>query len=294
LIVGASERDIDAGGFRLRVRDAGTEDGATVIHFHGTPSSRLELAWGESAAEAEGVRLISFDRPGYGRSPAARFGLLSIARAAVEVADGLGIERFWTMGQSGGGPFALATAYLAPDRVVAAGSASGAAPFMLVPGAEEDMWEADVEGLRLLPTDPDAAAEAVAGGLDLVEALQDQATLIEAFRPALSPADQKTLENPAFAQAFFDAIMEGLHAGKTGYAWDNLSYLPAWEFDVSAIGSPVYLWYGEEDLMAKPAHGRWLQEHIPTAQLTMRKATGHLGIFAHLAEMLAELTGTAD
>jgi pimeloyl-ACP methyl ester carboxylesterase len=253
----------------------------------------LELVWGEATAAAEGVRLISFDRPGYGRSPAARFGLVSIARAALEVADALGIERFWTMGQSGGGPFALATAFVAGDRVAAAGSASGAAPCMLVPGGEEDMWEADKEGVRLLSTDPDAAAETVAGGLDLADALSDEASLIEAFRSALSPADLKALENPAYARAFFVAIVEGLHAGKAGYAWDNLAYLSAWEFDVSAIRSPIYLWYGDEDLMAKPAHGWWLRDRIPTARLTMREATGHLGIFTHLAQMLAELTGPA-
>jgi pimeloyl-ACP methyl ester carboxylesterase len=80
---------------------------------------------GEATAAAEGVHLITFDQPGYGRSPSVRFGLLSIARAALEVADALGVERFWTMGQSGGGPFALATAFVAGDRVAAAGSASG-------------------------------------------------------------------------------------------------------------------------------------------------------------------------
>ncbi len=69
--MGAFERDIEAGGFLLRVREAGTADGSPVLHFHGTPSCRLELAWGEPAAEAAGVRLITFDRPGYGRSPSA-------------------------------------------------------------------------------------------------------------------------------------------------------------------------------------------------------------------------------
>ena len=292
--MGAFERDIEAGGFLLRVREAGTADGSPVLHFHGTPSCRLELAWGEPAAEAAGVRLITFDRPGYGRSPSARFGLLSMARAAIEVAEALGVERFWTMGQSGGGPFALATAFVAGDRVLAAGSASGAGPFALVPGGEADMWEADKEGVRLLPTDPDAAAEAVAGGLDLGDALADEAALIDAFRPVLSRSDLRVLENPVSARAFLEDMREALRAGKTGYAWDNLGYLPAWEFDLSALECPVYLWYGDEDLMAKPAHGYWLQEHIPTARLTMRQGTGHLGIFDHLPEMLRELTAPPD
>jgi pimeloyl-ACP methyl ester carboxylesterase len=291
--VGAYETDIEAGGYLLRVRVAGALDGRPTVHFHGTPGCRLELVWAEATAEAEGVRLITFDRPGYGRSPSAQFGLLSVAHAVLQVAEALGVERFWTMGQSGGGPFALATAFVAGDQVVAAGSASGAAPLMLLPDADADMWEADKEGVRLLPTDPDAAVEAVAGGLDLGDALADEASLIEAFRPVLSRSDLKVLENPLYARAFLDESREALKAGKTGYAWDNLAYLPAWEFDPSGIGCPVYLWYGDEDLMAKPAHAYWLQEHIPTARLVMRQGTGHLGIFDHLADMLRELIGPA-
>ena len=289
--MGTVERDVDAAGFRLRLRDAGAPDGRPVLHFHGTPSSRLELAWADEIAADEGIRLITFDRPGYGGSPPARFGLLDIAQAAVEVADTLGIQRFWTLGQSGGGPFALATAYVAADRVGAAGSASGAAPFVLVPGSEEDMWEADREGLALLPTDPAAAVKSISDGLDLADALENETSLLEGFRSALSPADSKLLEDPLFASAFYATIVEGLRVGKDGYAWDNLAYLPAWEFEVSALGCPVYLWYGDEDLMVKPAHGQWLRENIPTARLTLRSGTGHLGIFTHLAEMLAELTG---
>jgi pimeloyl-ACP methyl ester carboxylesterase len=173
----ASERDLEAGGFRLRVRETGEPEGRPVIHFHGTPSSRLELGWGEATP---------------------------------------------------------------------------------------------------------------AGGVVLAVALSE-----EAYLSALSPADLKALENPAYAGAFFLAIAEGLQAGKAGYAWDNLGYLPAWEFDLSAIRSPIYLWYGDEDLLAKPTHRWWHRERIPTARLTMREATGHLGIFPHLAQMLAELKGPA-
>jgi pimeloyl-ACP methyl ester carboxylesterase len=217
-----------------------------------------------------------------------------MARGAVEVADALGVEQFWTMGQSGGGPFALATAFVAGDRVMAVASASGAAPFMLVPGGEANMWDADKEGVRLLATDPEAAAEAVAGGLELGDALASEAALIDAFRSALSRSDMEVLENPVCARAFLESTREGLRGGKTGYSWDNLGFLPAWEFDVSRVGCPVYLWYGDEDLMATPAHAYWLQEHIPTARLTMRAGTGHLGIFTHLAEMLKELTEPPD
>jgi pimeloyl-ACP methyl ester carboxylesterase len=75
-----------------------------VIYFHGTPGSRLDLGFGEHMAGEQGVRLVTFDRPGYGRSTAAPFGLASIAADAHAVADGLGVARFATLGMSGGGP----------------------------------------------------------------------------------------------------------------------------------------------------------------------------------------------
>ncbi len=48
------EREVDRGGRVLRVRDAGRRDGAVVMYFHGTPGSRLDLAFGEELAAEHG------------------------------------------------------------------------------------------------------------------------------------------------------------------------------------------------------------------------------------------------
>jgi pimeloyl-ACP methyl ester carboxylesterase len=61
------------------------------------------------------------------------------------------------------------------------------------------------------------------------------------------------------------------------------------EIDPAAIRTPVLLWYGDEDLMAPPVHGHWLNEHLLDARLVMRTGEGHLGILEHLPEMLSEL-----
>ena len=64
-----------------------------------------------------GIRLITYDRPGYGRST--RHHGRSVADAArdiADIADALGIERFAVVGRSGGGPHALACAALLPER----------------------------------------------------------------------------------------------------------------------------------------------------------------------------------
>jgi hypothetical protein len=82
------EMEIDRGGRVLRARDAGAPGGAVVMYFHGTPGSRLDLCFGEQLAAERGVRLVSFDRPGYGGSTPVPFGLASIA------ADGRPGNRF--------------------------------------------------------------------------------------------------------------------------------------------------------------------------------------------------------
>src|SRR5215471_7561770 len=112
------ELDVDRGGRVLRVRDAGDPDGTVVMYFHGTPTSRLDVAFADDLAAERGVRLVSFDRPGYGGSTPAPFGLASVAADAHAIADELGVAQFAVLGLSGGGPGALAAATIPGGRVV--------------------------------------------------------------------------------------------------------------------------------------------------------------------------------
>src|SRR6188472_764527 len=96
------ECEVDVGGHTLKVREAGDPDGRPLVYFHGTPSCRLEPAVADMLCAELGIRLVSFDRPGYGESPARPFSLASIAGDTATVADALGIARFATTGQSGG------------------------------------------------------------------------------------------------------------------------------------------------------------------------------------------------
>src|SRR6516164_98262 len=137
------EYDIEAAGIRLRVRAAGDPGGEPVIHFHGTPGCRLELSFADDIVAAAGVRIIAFDRPGYGGSTQTPFSLNSVARLALQVASRLGVQEFRTTGWSGGGPFALATAAVAGARVTGVGVIAGAGPFQAVPGALDQLSDGD-------------------------------------------------------------------------------------------------------------------------------------------------------
>jgi pimeloyl-ACP methyl ester carboxylesterase len=231
------ELEVRRGGRVVRVRDAGDPDGAVVVYFHGTPGSRLDLCFGEQLAAGLGVRLVSFDRPGYGGSAPALFGLASIAADAHAVADGLGVARFATLGMSGGGPGALAAAAVPGGRVTRAGIASGAGPFELVPGAAGELDDDDRRAVSLLPDDPAAAASVFAAGFEPLAELARVAGgtgVVPAFEKLLSARDRELLADQRYASAFAATMHEALRQGTSGAGWDNVSWIGRWDIELSA------------------------------------------------------------
>jgi pimeloyl-ACP methyl ester carboxylesterase len=288
------ESEIDRGGRVLRVRDAGERDGAVVMYFHGTPGSRLEASFGDKLAADRGVRLVSFDRPGYGGSTPAPFGLASIAADALAVADGLGVDRFAVLGVSGGGPGALAVAAVPGSRVTRLGITSGVGPVQQVPGFLEQLDDSDRAVLSLLPGDPAAAASSFAAGCEpLVEVVRASGgpglvSLLEDMN-LLSSRDGQLLRDPRFAPAFDATAREALRQGTSGAGWDNVSCVGDWDIDLNAVTCPVTLWYGSDDHLR--THGIWLSQNLPRARLVMWDGEGHYGILEHLGEILDALTG---
>src|SRR4051794_23110929 len=163
-------------GRRLTYTVTGPPDALPVVVHHGTPGSAHPSQSWLRAAAAHDLRLVTYERGGYGTSE--RNPGRVVADCAAEVAlilDAIGAEVCLTEGRSGGGPHALACAALLPDRVLAAASVAGVAPY------DPD----GVYGMRL--------ADWLAGmGQDNIEefglALQGEAAVrpfMEAHRPAL-------------------------------------------------------------------------------------------------------------
>lgn len=130
-LVTTRQRDVRLPDGRvLRVQDSGATEAPAVVFFHGTPGSRLlHESWLAAAASA-GLRLLAYDRPGYGGSTSEPDRTVADAAAdTAAVVDQLQVDRFAVWGASGGGPHALVCAALLPDRVVAAAAAPAAAPY---------------------------------------------------------------------------------------------------------------------------------------------------------------------
>ena len=154
----------------------------------GTPNCRLLADSWLKDAEARGIRLISYDRPGYGGSTSQPG--RSVADSASDVrtiAGALGIDRLAIWGYSGGGPHALACAALLPELVSAAATLASVAPYD-APGLDwfTGMGQDNADGFRLYQQDPVAAR---ARSLEDREALLNATpeTLVETWSACCPP-----------------------------------------------------------------------------------------------------------
>jgi pimeloyl-ACP methyl ester carboxylesterase len=117
-------------GRTLEVHDEGDPDGLPVVVHHGTPMSGLAYAPHVELAREQGIRLLGYDRPGYGGSTRHEGRNVADCAADVEaIGDALGLERFASWGISGGGPHVLACAALCDERLTAVASLAAVAPY---------------------------------------------------------------------------------------------------------------------------------------------------------------------
>jgi pimeloyl-ACP methyl ester carboxylesterase len=290
--VAPTETDVHVDNRVMRVRQAGDPQGDAIVYFHGTPGSRLDVAFGDDVAMDHHFRLVSFDRPGYGGSTPAPFSLSSIGRDTQVIADSMGLGDFATLGQSGGGPFALAAGAMGGGRVTRVGVASGAGPFEHVPGALDALDAIDQEAHSHLPGDPDGAAGIFGQGFKKLEQLLrdgDDEAVAAAFASRMSRRDRVLMDDTVIGPSLIASMREGLRHGVDGGAWDNVAWVGTWDIDLGQVRCPVLLWYGGEDLFASPAHGEWLAQNLTSAQLVLRDAEGHFGLVDHFAEVLTAL-----
>ena len=272
------EHAVSVDGRQLAVLDAGPEEGPAVFACHGTPGSALLWRGAVEDAESRGMRLISYDRPGYGGSgPHTDRRVADAAGDIAAIAAALGIDRFAVEGGSGGGPHALGCGALLSDRVVGVACLAGVAPYP----AEGLDW---LEGMGQDNLDEFAAT--VAGRETLEPFLRKQADamlaaepeeLADALRSLLSPVDVAALTGE-FAEYLVAATHRAIGVSLEGWIEDDFAFMHPWGFELSDIGVPVHLCQGGEDRMVPMAHGRWLAERIPGVEAFLSDEDGHLTI----------------
>jgi pimeloyl-ACP methyl ester carboxylesterase len=268
---------ITTGGRRLAVEEWGVPDGTPVLYAHGTPMSRLARYPDDRLFTDLGVRLITYDRPGFGGSaPHLGRRVVDAADDIAAIADACGLDRFPLFGVSGGGPHALAFAARHPDRVTRVATLASPAP-------------ADAAGLDwtagMMTGNQESAAAARRGRDELASYLATAGpTNLATLLPA---AEQAVLARPDVSRMLAAAYAEAIRPGLDGWVDDELALfrLP-WGFDPATVAAPARLWHGDLDTVIPVAHAVWLAGRMPTATLVRGAESAHAGHFDATPETL--------
>jgi pimeloyl-ACP methyl ester carboxylesterase len=238
----------------LACQVTGDPVGLTVFLLHGTPGDRHGPVLRSSVLYRMGVRLVSYDRPGYGESTRNPGRTVSSTAHDVEaIANRLGVSHFAVVGIGGGGLHALACAGLMPDRITRAAVLSPAGPNNIGMA-----WHAKTAVImEQLP--------------DILDNRHDIEQLLHdiPLDHADEPARKRTLA----------AIRAVLKLGPYGWLDDLAALRASWGFDLGGIHVPVLV---QRDTDTPDAY-----THIP--HVSVRTSTARSGAIDALAEVFTWL-----
>lgn len=273
-------------GRNLAYAEWGDAAGRPVVLFPGGGSSRL-MCPDEAATRTAGVRLITIDRPGYGRSdPRPGLTLLDWVDDYAELSTLLRLPPCPIVGTSNGGPYAMACAARLADRVTTIGLAATLAPLDELPSLWDELSPDMRDLIMRLRQDPGGAAE------DIARRLAWYATDPVRRPPSLPPdhPDDLAMRKSGVFDAFARGHREGARQGVTGFAADFSALNLPWGFLLAEIRCPARIWWGDEDPIMSRAETEYLARTIPRSVITIYSGEGHAITFTHWAEMLDALT----
>jgi len=281
-------------GRELDVLAGDGADGLGLFFHHGTPGNATRYETWFAEAEARGLRPVAYSRPGYATS--SRHHGRTVASAIDDVSavlDHLGIGEFVSLGGSGGGPHAIASAALLPDRCLASAALVTPAPWR----AEGLDW---YTGMAQINLDEFGAALQGEEALESWMAANGEEyrhitgpTMAATLGDALPAADQDVATGE-WAEHEAAGIRRALQHGFDGWMDDDLAFTRPWGFELSTIRVPVRIWQGELDRLVPWSHGEWLAAHIPGARFTLAEGHGHFSLgVANRDQILDDLVQSA-
>jgi pimeloyl-ACP methyl ester carboxylesterase len=260
----------------LEVIVSGPPDGVPLVWHHGTPGCGRQFRYRQYEMHERGLRYVTYSRAGAVGSTRRRGrSVADIAEDVAAILDHLGADRCLVGGSSGGGPHALATGALLPDRVAAVLCVCGIKPYVGESDFLEGMGEANVEEFELVLQGEGALRPFVMENRASVIDAEPEG-IIETWATLLPEVDRAILRS----DAGFD-IIGGLQRGVIeidGSIDDDLAFIRDWGFNPRELSVPTYIWQGSADLMVPFHHAEWLASNIPGAVPHLLDGEGHFSV----------------
>lgn len=241
------ERHLRIRGSEVFVRDAG--EGAPVLLVNGIGAN--VTMWGPLERAMDGLRVLSFDAPGTGRSrtPVVPFTMPGLARLVEEMLDRLELERVDVVGYSFGGAVAQQLAIQAPARVRRLVLAATLPGWGGIPGRITAMLSMGTP-LRYYSREfYERTAGTVGGG----RARYDREHVRRLWR-------ERAMHTPSpsgYAQQLWAMTM-----------WTSLPRL-------RQIGAPTMILAGDDDPLVPMSNAMLMAARIPDARLLVGSGEGH-------------------
>ncbi|AWB90214.1 alpha/beta fold hydrolase [Salinibacterium hongtaonis] len=263
LPAGVAAHDIDTPSGKIHYIEAG--EGHPVLLLHG--SGPGATGWSNFAPNieylAKSFRVIAPDMPGWGDSDTAIAGTRNHVQTALEILDGLGIDRAAFVGNSMGGMTSTRFATTHPARIshlVTMGPSSGS-PGMFGPAGL-------TEGLRILQAayrDPSIESMRKLVGIMTFDPAFATEELIEQRSHIAS-------SRPDHLQNFIDGL---------GGDRSRLQLEPS---KIAGIKAPALLIHGRDDRVVHFEHSLRLHSLISNSRLLLINRCGHWAQLEHAGE----------
>lgn len=244
-----------------------------VIYFHGFPGSRYEVEFIHPYALQHGISVISFERPGLGKSEYdGRRSVLSIANIVSDLLNHLDIKTFKILAVSGGTPYALATAALLPERVTDCLILSGVSRYE-ESALIEKMGSFDRSLLMLAKNSPLMAKAALSCAWTAWRVSPQK--MFKTFVRAMHPSDRKLLNQDIFKNAFLKNMKESIRQSPRGIFKELSLLVSSWQIPYEKIISPVTFLHGKNDTFVPPVMMHENAKMIPQSKIELIDNAGH-------------------
>ncbi|HEX8295423.1 MAG TPA: alpha/beta hydrolase [Chthoniobacteraceae bacterium] len=275
-------------GLTIALEEYGAPDGEPVFFFHGWPSGRAQGALLHAAAVEVGARILAVDRPGIGRSsPQKERRLTDWPPLLRELAAALNLERCRVIGVSGGGPYALVSAWGAPELVQSAAVICGAPPLA-------DLGSAGLTFTYRMMLAIHARSRPLMRWIfrifHPVAAVSPPTWMQVLLRGMVRGPDAVVLADATFSRLCYEGFRGAWGECRDGVFDDAEIYVRPWGFPLEEVHRPVQVWHGTEDKNFSYHLAEKVAERLPHCVLHLVPDEGHFSLpIRHASAILREL-----